>query len=145
MKTPRDILLARHQAAAPKLDAIRQSTVEAVCDRRILADNTQDRRSQTAATTAVLTLWRELIFPCRRIWAGLATAWVLLAAINIAQRDQTSTQSISTAPATTSFREQQRLLNELFADSTPAATVETIRPKTFSPKPRTEKIQLRTV
>ncbi len=27
MKTPRDILFARHQAAAPKLDAIRRSVL----------------------------------------------------------------------------------------------------------------------
>jgi hypothetical protein len=33
MKKPRDILFARHQAAAPKLDAIRQSAVAAVYDR----------------------------------------------------------------------------------------------------------------
>ena len=45
MKTPREILLARHQATAPKLDAIRQSTVAAVCDRRNFADTAvTDRR-----------------------------------------------------------------------------------------------------
>jgi hypothetical protein len=38
--------------------------------------------------------------------------------------------------AMVSFREQQRILNELFADHTPATEAD--RPKTFSPRPRTE-------
>ena len=33
MKTPRDILLERHQAASPKLDAIRREIVDAEFNR----------------------------------------------------------------------------------------------------------------
>jgi hypothetical protein len=143
MKTPREILLSQHRNAGPKLDAIRRSVV--------LNLNSEAVKTQSPANLftslrlGCSKIWTELFLHSRRTWAGLATVWVLLAAINAAQRDATPTRTASSAPATTSFREQQRLLNELFADSTPAATIEAIRPKTFSPKPRTEKIQLRTV
>jgi hypothetical protein len=139
MKTPREILFARHQAAAPKLDAIRQSAVAAVCDRRALSE----QRSQTAATTIFRTLWQELFLPSRRVWSGLATVWLLILAINLAQHDSSPAGKMVAAPAMMSFREQQRWMNELFADRTPP--VEAEPPKTISPKPRTEIFQTFTV
>jgi len=126
MKTPRDILFARHQTAQPKLEAIRQSAVAAACE----------RQPQTTATTILQTLWLELILPSRRVWSGLATVWLLILAVNLTQREPSPAGKIATAPAMMSFREQQRWMNELFADRTPA--VEAEPPKTFSPKPRTE-------
>lgn len=135
MKTPRDILLARHQATAPKLDAVRQSAVAAVCARRALPE----QRSQVATTTIFKTLWQELFLPSRRIWSGLAAIWLLILAINLAQHDSSPAGKMTAAPAMMSFREQQRWMNELFADRAP--TVEAEPPKTFSPKPRTENYQ----
>ncbi len=141
MKTPREILLARHQATAPKLDAIRQSTVAAVCDRR----NFAERRSQTAATTIFQTIWLELILPCRRIWTGLAAVWILIFIVNISQHDGTQTIIAKSSPSPEimmTFRDQQKLLNELFADRSMPADGD--RPKIFSPKPRTETLELLT-
>jgi hypothetical protein len=139
MKTPRDILFARHQDAVPKLDAIRQSTVAAVCDRRTSADYAQERRSQTAATAVLRTLWRELIFPCRRIWAGLAAIWILIFIVNFPQRDSSQTMITKSSPSPEimmTFRDQQKLLDELLADRSIPTDAE--RPRIFSPKPRTE-------
>jgi hypothetical protein len=145
MKTPRDILFARHQAAAPKLDTIRQSTVAAVCDRRASANEARERRSQTAATTILQTFWRELFFPCRRIWAGLAAVWMLIFIVNISQRDGSQTVIAKSSPPTEvmmTFRDQQKLLNELFADR--SLPVEAELPRIYSPKPRTETMKLLT-
>jgi hypothetical protein len=157
MKTPRDILFARHQAAMPKLDAIRQSTVAAVCDRRISTDCAHERRSQTAVTTQnrltpLVTsllccsnkLWLELIWPCRRIWTGLATVWILIFVANVSMHDgsQTVIAKSSTTEMIMTFRDQQKFLNELFADrSLPA---DAGRPRIFSPKPRTESMRFLT-
>ena len=119
MKTPRDILFTRHQNAAMKLDAVRQSTVAAVCDRRPSTNDAHERRSQTAATIIFQTLWRELIFPCRRIWAGLAAIWILIFIVNFSQRDGSQTMMAKSAPTAEmmmAFRDQQNLLNELLAD-----------------------------
>jgi hypothetical protein len=157
MKTPRDILFARHQAAMPKLDAIRQSTVAAVC--RISTDCAHERRSQTAATTqnrltplvtSLLScsnkLWLELICPCRPIWTGLATVWILIFIVNFSQRDTVS--SVTGKPARSgevimSLQAQQRWMNELLADR--SVPPEADRPRNFTPKPRTEITETATV
>ena len=138
MKTPREILLARHSAAAPKLDAIRHEMVKEL--------NRQDTGAQSwAVRFASLCLgcsnkiWLELVWPCRRIWTGLAAVWLLILAVNFAQHDATPAGKITTAPVMMSFREQQRWMNELFADRAPAAEAEP--PKMFVPKPRSENFQ----
>ena len=142
MKTPRDILFARHQAAVPKLDAIRRSVV--------IQLNNQETKEQSFPASLVASLlgcsnklWLELVWPCRRIWTGLAAVWVLLAIVNFSQRDGSQVHlAKSTTPAamTMTFRDQQKMLNELFADrSLPA---EAARPRIFSPKPRTETTKL---
>jgi hypothetical protein len=108
MKTPRDILLVRHQTAAPKLDAIR---------REVLAEKvTPARAGGSGALAAVwlnwpVVLWRELIWPSRRIWTGLAAIWILIFIFNFSQRDP----------------------SELLARKTPTPT-----PKPFLPQPRSE-------
>jgi hypothetical protein len=146
MKKPRNLLFARHQAVVPKLDAIRQSVVAAVCDRLSEEPLPNARQSQITNTTTVLqAFWRELVFPCRRVWTGLAAVWVLLFIVNFSQRDRMQTAAAAnSAPMTMmSFRDQQKLLNELFADR--SLPVEAERPRIFSPKPRTEKSEVRCV
>ena len=142
MKTPREILLAQHRDAEPKLDAIRQSAVAAVHDRRLSTDGVRERRSPTAATTIWRILWDELIFPSRRTWAGLATAWVLILAVNFSMHDRSPiivTKSPPAAEMIMAWRQQQRLMAEL--NGVPVAAAEADQPKTFSPKPRTERIE----
>jgi hypothetical protein len=144
MKTPRDILFARHQAAAPKLNAIRRAVVNEL--------NHQGTKEQSFPNSFVSSLlgcldkfWLELIWPSRRIWLGLATVWVLLFLINVSQRDSSPrvmAKSAPTAEVMTTFRDQQKLLNELFADR--SLPVDAESPRIFSPKPRTETAQMLT-
>jgi hypothetical protein len=139
MKTPRDLIFARHQAAASKLDAIRREVVTNF--------NHQDTKAPSWAMILVswcldgsIQLWRELVWPCRRIWTGLAIIWILLFIVNFSQRDGSQAGMAKSAPPPAmlmTFRDQQKLLNELFADhSLPA---ETEPPRIYLPKPRTEK------
>ena len=132
MKTPRDILLERHQAAKSKLDVIR-SEVVAQC-------REEQRVAKPGLMFLPLLLWRELIFPSRRTWAGIAAAWVLILVVNFSLRDPAQPGSVikATAPAMMSFQEQQKLLNELLADR--SVPMDTDRPKTFSPRPRSERV-----
>ncbi len=132
MKTPREILLARHQAADPKLDAIRQSAVAAVstrgCDRR--------PASPTMAAAAILkTLWHELIFPSRRIWAGLATAWLFIVAANMSMRDHSSA---ATPQVVMSLPQQERLLAELSGPGIPAIAEPQ---KSYTPRPSSRRLR----
>jgi hypothetical protein len=139
MKTPRDILFARHQAAVPKLDAIRRAAVAEL--------NNKDAKAQSRAVHFMSLclccsdkIWQELVWPCRRVWTGLAAAWVLIFIVNLSQRDSLQVhlaRSTSSAGMTMTFRDQQKLLNELFADRCPLPA-EAVRPRIFSPKPRTE-------
>jgi hypothetical protein len=144
MKTPRDVLFARHQAAAPKLDAIRCEVVAGL--------NHQDTKAQSGAANLVSwclggsnKLWLELIWPCRRIWTGLAAVWILIFIVNFSQRDGSQTKMAKSAPTAEmmmTFRDQQKWLNELLADRSPPMEAE--RPRIFSPKPRTETMELLT-
>jgi hypothetical protein len=137
MKTPREILLERHQTAAPKLDAI--------C-RAVLAElNHQDTKSPSLFAALVSwclggskIFWRELVFPCRQIWAGLAAVWILIVAANVSLHDHSTAVAAKSATASemASFRDQQKWLNELLADRSMPADAEL--PRIFSPKPRTE-------
>ena len=138
MKTPRDILFARHQAAAPKLDAIRRSVVDEL--------NNQTTKEQSFFAVFVSSFlccsnkfWLELVWPCRRIWTGLATVWVLIFIVNFSQHDNVSSVTGKTVPsggAVMSPQAQQHWMNELFADR--SMPPEADRPRNFSPMPRSE-------
>jgi hypothetical protein len=144
MKTPHDILFARHQAAAPKLDAIRQEVVGEL--------NNKATKEQSGAVSLVASflgcsnkLWLELVWPSRRIWTGLAAVWILIFIVNFSQRDGSQAmiaKSALTPEMLMTFRDQQNLLNELLADRSPPMDAE--RPRIFSPKPRTETTELLT-
>ena len=73
MKTPREILFQRHQAAEPKLDAIRETVVASVYDRRPHSPAVTDRRYN----------WREFLISLRWHLAGMGTAWLVIVLLNL--------------------------------------------------------------
>ncbi len=72
MKTPRDILLSRHRAAGPALDAIRERVLAGELGRRETAGETSTEPGWLALA------WQQLVLPCRAVWAGLGVAWVVI-------------------------------------------------------------------
>ena len=130
MKTPRDILFARHQNAAIKLDAIR---------REVLKAEFQDENQILSFVNLPLALWCELFWPSRRIWAGLAAIWILIFVVNFSQRDKSEMMAGKTPLPSPEmilvFRQQERLLAEL-TDQKEAPIAEP--PKLFLPQPRSE-------
>jgi hypothetical protein len=66
MKTPRDILLQRHKAIEPKLDAIRRHTLASL-ERPGIVDSL-----------------REFVFALRWHLAGLSAVWIAVLLLNIA-------------------------------------------------------------
>jgi hypothetical protein len=138
MKTPREILFDQHKNAAPKLDAIRHEVVAGL--------NHKDTKAQSGAANFVSwclggsnKLWRELIWPCRRIWTGLAVVWLLILAVNFSLRDNSQTIAMKSSPSPEmilTFRQQERLLAELIGQNEPRAAEP---PKLFLPQPRSER------
>ena len=142
MKTPREILFERHQAIAPKLEAIRHDVVNAefnVGQASRLSPSEKAEKLETGATPVLRLLWRELIFPSRRIWAGLAATWILIFVFNFAQRDPAELLARKSPPPAPqmilTFRQQERLLTELIGPNEPQAVAPT---KPFLPQPRSE-------
>jgi hypothetical protein len=139
MKTPRDILLKRYQDAAPKLDAIRREVVEVAADVNRRKQPVRELIFAAALANAIKVLFQELVWPCRRTWAGLAAVWVALLIFNVSQRDPSELAARKLPPpsseAIMAWRQQERLLADLIGSP---GTGDAERRKIFLPKPRTE-------
>jgi hypothetical protein len=106
-------------------------TVAAVYERR------DSKHSPFLAVAS--TLWRELIQPSRRIWAGLACVWVLIAMLNLASSEPAMKIAAQSKPPSgeevRALIEQRRMFTQLIGPlSEPAYTQ-----KRTSPGPRSER------
>jgi hypothetical protein len=97
--TPRDLLLARHAARAPQLDLLRQGT---------LADLTPIPARQ---------LLPALFYPHRRLWLGLATAWVVILAVHFNQRPAVRPDRPTTTLYAANWSANQAQLDALLAET----------------------------
>ena len=136
MKMPREILFTHHQAAVPRLDAIR---CEVVTELNNQATKQPRKRANFVSWLLCCSdkFWLELVWPCRRIWTGLAAIWILIFIVNVSQYDGSQTVIAKSAPSAgvmMTFRDQQKLLDELLADR--SLPVDAERPKIYLPKPR---------
>ena len=125
MKTPRELLLERHQAMEPRLDVLR---------REVLA-----KQWEPGTTKWTSRFWLEVFWSCRRTWTSLAAIWVILLLLNLSQRDPASVRLAQSQPSAVtmmSFQEQEALLQELLADRT--SPLEAVPARPFEPKPRSE-------
>ena len=119
MKTPRHILFDRHRAAVPRLDRLRAEVVS-----QLSAPDESPRGSFLFA--AARKLWQELVWPCRRAWAGFAVVWVALLGVHLA----TPREVVRAAPVTASAIEQRR---QLLAELLPPPRAELRKPPASHP------------
>jgi len=134
MKTPREILLQHHQTVTPKLDAIRQSAVANLKECPVA-------REQSLPVALAFKLWRELVLPCRRTWAGLAAVWLAILVFNLthAERIQIVTAKSTTPPEEMrlALQEQRRVLEEIIGPTPLAPAAEP--PRRPNTQPRSER------
>jgi hypothetical protein len=138
MKTPRDLLLSRHAAAQPNLDALR---------RQVVAEHLGPASLEEAAPPHgfVRALWVELFWPSRRAWAGLAAVWVVVLGLNLAARQRSSepTALVNQSSPARELRlvlvEQARLRAELLQIEPLPGTEP---PKRSIPGPRSERLPI---
>jgi anti-sigma factor RsiW len=87
----------------------------------------------------LLKLWLELVWPCRRTWAGLSAVWAALIVFHAAQSGtQETTLAAATMPTPetrVAFREQQRLLVEILG-ALPVETPAEPAPRGSPPRSR---------
>jgi hypothetical protein len=135
MKTPREILLARHRAAEPRLDMVRRDILENLSPKEI-------RRGGR---------WNNFVAGCRELfrlprwaWSGLGAAWLVIVGLNIAARETPATQPAPSAIAKRSsdtlqaLREQKQLFAELVGLRPITGDAEAPR---FVPRPRSERAE----
>lgn len=99
-KTARELLLARHAAASPRLDTLCHS---------VLADATPITASQ---------LLPALFGPHRRLWIGLAAAWVVILVIGLTQ-PRSPRPDAETIQSMANWSNNQAQLHALLAQTGP--------------------------
>jgi hypothetical protein len=142
MNTLREVLLEKHQAVEPKLDAIREHVTAG------LAAGTADaparakemERSWQPEASAFQVGWRRVLWSLRWHLAGLSAVWLVALLLNlehtpdsmqgVTRRDAPSPRQLLAA-----LRENQRQLRELIA--APASEPDPETPK-ITPSPRSE-------
>ena len=108
MKTPREVLLKRHEAAEPKLDAISARVA---------------RETQQAEGSSHFGSIRSWLTLPRIGWSALAAAWVVIIGLNVALREASPVPAMAVAHALRSetleaLREQKRIYAELINSGT---------------------------
>jgi hypothetical protein len=100
--------------------------------------NTPSFLSTITPQFVAMKLWQELIWPCRRVWFGMAAIWFVVLAINLATNESPKVANSQMPPATpevmAALREQKQLLVQLLEPVAPSST-----PPAAAPRPRSEK------
>ena len=139
MKTPDEILLAKHRAVEPKLDQIRAEVVA-----KLAAESPPEsrctRRSETRGILPGLRFAFGLVRAIRLNVGGLGAVWLLVFAFKLATPEPPINNS-ARSPASqltmqAAMAEQQRLLAEL--NDFPVSRVQKETPKPDVPRPRSE-------
>ena len=140
MKTPRDILLARHRPAEPKLDQIRANVLEelaVISKPEALRAGRSEPREIFSALRFALGLLRAL----RPNAFGLAGVWLLILFFKLATPEppinQSARASASGPALQAALAEQQRLLAEL--GELPVSRIPREATKADVPRPRSER------
>ena len=148
MKTPREILLARHKAVEPKLDEIRRDVLAESFGLRLEAERhaaveaepqTPKAVSSLRFATAVQILWRELILPRPQAWAAVAAMWVVICVLKFStpETPHVVAQKSSASPEVLAEVRQQKLLfAELVGVVKPRVAVPS---KSAPPQPRSDR------
>ena len=115
MKTPRELILERHQSAEAKLKAIRAEDL-AACTRSA-GQVTRERLFAFDLMSAVRRIWQETFWPWRRAWIGMAAIWVFILGFSLGARETPLTASTNLprpdAVALALLQEQKQLLTQL--------------------------------
>jgi hypothetical protein len=117
MKSPREMLLSRHAAIKPKLDALSQSALDAFA------------RKERPRLISRLSEW---LWPSPLAWASVAAAWIVVLALNAAVADLRNVPLVAgnpTDPATKEALQTQRALYAELVREEPTKAASLPRPR----------------
>jgi hypothetical protein len=138
MKSPRAIILERHKAAEPELDALRQRVLATTLASTIVGD--PQVHSTAEHPGFVARFWLELIWPCRGAWLGISGIWLVILAFRLVTADSARVPAAHTAARSAEMLQVLLEQRRLFAELMNPAEVEPIKPpKPFVPRPRSER------
>ena len=130
MKTPKELLLQRHENAETKLDVLRSGVIREHVER----DAARERPAGS-----IVAWFRGLLWPSPTAWAGVAAAWMVIAFLNFSSVEDDAAATVHVAQPSRetleALREQKRLFVELV--NSPIETSEAEPPR-FVPRPRSE-------
>jgi len=128
MKTPREVLLQRHQSVTPRLDAIRRETVAELT-------TGPDRE---AARPMMARFLQQFLLPLRWHLAGMSAVWLIAALLSI-DRPSTAPQTAKTSSPqvlASALFENRRQLAEMIDSASDDAATSTADPQPFIPRRR---------
>ncbi len=140
MKTPREILLKRHHSVESELDRLWDESLAPELE----SGRAHARGASIGRPNLLLAagwkLWHELVLPSRRIWAGLACAWVVIAVLNLTSSEPVTEVVSQTKPPSgeevRALIEQRQMLAQLIGPpSEPAYTQKRSLPGPHSERP----------
>src|SRR5437879_13717992 len=110
MKTPRELLIARHRDAGKKLDLVRQRALEDLLDQKA-------ERTSNAAFEHRRPGWLALLLQLRWHLAGLSAAWLIILLLNVGNSSAgpetvAKTETSSPNHILASLCENRRMLSE---------------------------------
>jgi hypothetical protein len=137
MKTPRELILERHQPAEAKLKAICAEDL-AACTRSV-APASQQPPPGFDLSSAVVRFWQEALWPWRRAWIGMAAIWVFILAFGLSA-GETRRTAASKPPrpdpeVLAVLQQQEQLLTQLLGSEAPPHAS---RPRTPGPRSAAE-------
>jgi hypothetical protein len=114
MKTPRDLLLERHQQQSPALDQLRERVIRKELGEAI----TRPRQNDTSNWLVTLRAWLNFQ---RAAWSGLAAVWCVILGLNLAAEREMGTSVTASAPTDSAqflagFQENRAQLAALLFD-----------------------------
>jgi hypothetical protein len=110
---------------------------------KLSARRSEAKTVQPSWLSTINSQLSALLWPHPKAWAGLAAVWIVIFAVNFSMRDTTPRVAEKYAPPSpeviVELKKQQRLFAELVGAREP---LDADRQKIFSPKPRSECVEI---
>lgn len=139
MKTPREILLARHRSVEGRLDQIRQDIVGEVAKQATPSGARAAGREASSPAFVALKLWRELVQPSRGFWASLAIVWLVILGFHLGAGNDSNAAPRGRTPGGQELRAALEQRREWIAEFALLPVAEAVEPSKTRFQPRSER------